>query len=209
MGKLWRSLYVHVLWSLIGTDEDVQTLVEGLSYVQLREDGSTNFTPGWNKCVDGFGNVNREYWLGNEVIHQLTYETNYSLHIDMWDWVGRQRYYQWKNFRVAPETDFYRLFVTDFEGGTGEDSLTYQSGMQFSTFDRDNDVWFSHCAQKDLAGRWYKDGIFRIEWNVCWRGSNTIISGWISTWCNMVLLLPVCGLRQSLMILPLWCACQF
>jgi hypothetical protein len=49
----------------------------GLSYVQRREDGSTNFTRGWNKYVGGFGHVNREYWLGNEVIHQLTYETNY------------------------------------------------------------------------------------------------------------------------------------
>jgi ficolin len=85
----------------------------------------------------------------------------------MWDWEGRQAFSQWKNFRVAPETDFYRLFVSDFEGGTGGDSLTYQSGMQFSTFDRDNDVWFAHCAQKDLAGWWYKDWIFRIEWNVC------------------------------------------
>jgi hypothetical protein len=35
----------------------------------------------------------------------------------MWDWEGRQAFSQWKNFRVAPETDFYRLFVSDFEGG--------------------------------------------------------------------------------------------
>jgi spore maturation protein CgeB len=74
--------------------------------------------------------------------------------------------YIWQSFDQcldALETDFYRLFVTDFERSTGGDSLTYQSGMRFSTFDRDNDVWFAHCAQKDLAGWWYKDWIFRIE----------------------------------------------
>ena len=136
---------------------DLETSGGGWTVIQRREDGSTNFTRGWNKYAGGFGNVNGEYWLGNEVIHQLTYETNYSLRIDMWDWEGRQAFSQWKNFRVAPETDFYRLLVSDFEGGTGGDSLTYQNGMQFSTFDRDNDVWFAHCAQKDLAGWWYKD----------------------------------------------------
>lgn len=136
---------------------DLHTANGGWTVIQRREDGAVNFSRGWNSYAGGFGNVNGDYWLGNEVIHQLTYQTNYSLRIDMLDWEGNQAYAQWRNFRVAPETDFYRLYISDFEGGNAGDSLTYQSGMQFSTSDRDNDLWFAHCAEKDLAGWWYKD----------------------------------------------------
>ncbi|CAC5378486.1 Ryncolin-4,Angiopoietin-related protein 1,Ficolin-3,Ficolin-2,Ryncolin-1,Tenascin-R,Fibrinogen-likeprotein 1,Angiopoietin-1,Tenascin-X,Fibrinogen C domain-containing protein 1-A,Fibrinogen C domain-containing protein 1,Fibrinogen gamma chain,Angiopoietin-related protein 2,Angiopoietin-2,Microfibril-associated glycoprotein 4,Fibrinogen alpha chain,Ficolin-1-A,Ficolin-1,Fibrinogen C domain-containing protein 1-B,Angiopoietin-4 [Mytilus coruscus] len=136
---------------------DLETANGGWTVIQRRMDGSTNFTRTWNLYSGGFGNANGEYWLGNEIIHQLTYTSNYTLRIDMWDWDGRDAYSQWTTFRVAPETDFYRLSVSGFEGGTAGDSLTYQSGMQFSTYDRDNDHWFAHCAQKDLSGWWYRD----------------------------------------------------
>lgn len=136
---------------------DMQTDNGGWTVIQRRIDGSTNFTRTWNKYAGGFGNVNGEYWLGNEIIHKLTYSSNYSLRIDLYDWEGNKASSLWRTFRVTPETDDYRLLVADFDGGTAGDSLTYQSGMKFSTLDRDNDQWIANCAEKDLSGWWYKD----------------------------------------------------
>ena len=44
----------------------------------------------------------------------------------------------------------YLLFVIS------GDSLTYNNQSAFSTKDRDNDVWHSHCAQQYTGAWWYK-----------------------------------------------------
>lgn len=69
---------------------DMDTAGGGWTVIQRRSDGSVNFTRPWNAYSGGFGNINTEFWLGNENVHQLTNTMHYSLRVDLWDWEGGQ-----------------------------------------------------------------------------------------------------------------------
>lgn len=71
-------------------------------------------------------------------------------------------------FRVGPETDKYRLTYAYFIGGDAGDAFdgydfgddpsdkffTSHNGMQFSTWDNDNDKFEGNCAEQDGSGWW-------------------------------------------------------
>ena len=46
--------------------------------IQRRINGTVNFYRGWNAYRDGFGDLQSEFWLGNERIHQLTQQDQYG-----------------------------------------------------------------------------------------------------------------------------------
>ncbi|KAK7098579.1 microfibril-associated glycoprotein 4-like [Littorina saxatilis] len=133
---------------------DMDTDGGGWTLIQRRFDGSLNFTRGWNDYAFGFGNVNSEFWLGNENLHSLTRDTNYTLRVDLWDWDGQHAYAKYSFMRVAGETDDYRLRLGAYNGTAG-DSFSYHSGMRFTTPDRDHDLWWASCGKKDQSGWWF------------------------------------------------------
>ncbi len=64
-------------------------------------------------------------------------------------------YAQYSHFEVKNEADNYQLNVAGYSGNAG-DSLKYHSLMNFSTFDRDNDMWNFNCAKYSKGGWWHK-----------------------------------------------------
>lgn len=88
----------------------------------------------------GFGNIDGEYWLGLENIYWLTNQGNYKLLVTLEDWSGRKVFAEYASFRVESEADFYKLRVGRYHGNAG-DSLTWHNGKQFTTLDRDHDVY--------------------------------------------------------------------
>lgn len=59
---------------------DVLCLLENntiWTVLQRRLNGSVDFYRGWNDYKHGFGDLNSEFWLGNEKIHQLTNQGPY------------------------------------------------------------------------------------------------------------------------------------
>jgi Fibrinogen beta and gamma chains, C-terminal globular domain len=62
----------------------------------------------------------------------------------------------YSSFIVYNETTNYRMYVSGYSGNA-TDSFTYQSGMIFTTKDRDNDLWGNNCAVYEGGGFWYKD----------------------------------------------------
>ena len=155
--------------------------------IQRRFNGSVLFYRTWDAYKKGFGYSNGEYWLGNDVIHAMTDQSNHELKIVLMDFANVTKYAKYRTFHVADEAHGYRLFVTGYSGTAG-DSLSAHDGMQFSTFDRDNDVhsgvvncaavykgawWYSACHSSNLNGPYlsgshtsYADG---IEW-YAWHG---------------------------------------
>ncbi|KAI8488349.1 Fibrinogen- domains (FReDs) [Branchiostoma belcheri] len=137
---------------------DMDTAGGGWTVIQRRMDGSVPFNRTWNEYKCGFGNLSGEYWLGNDNIHLLTAQKNYSLRIDMMDWNGTTAYASYSTFRVSGESDQYRLTVYGYSGTAGHD-MYFNNLMKFSTVDRDNDGdAFASCTQwYAQGGWWYRD----------------------------------------------------
>ncbi|XP_053110496.1 fibrinogen-like protein 1 isoform X3 [Hemicordylus capensis] len=140
----------------------------GWTVFQRRSDGSQNFDRDWAEYEQGFGDFaspDGEYWLGNKNLHYLTSQGNYTLRIDMSDFMDEQRYAQYENFRIADEQNSYMMNCGQYSGTAG-DSFTggfhpevkwwaNHRGMKFSTKDRDNDNYEKNCAEEDKAGWWF------------------------------------------------------
>eukprot|EP00058_Branchiostoma_floridae_P001310 XP_002586798.1 hypothetical protein BRAFLDRAFT_243239 [Branchiostoma floridae] len=140
---------------------DMKKAGGGWTVIQRRQDGSVPFNRTWEEYRRGFGNLSlsREYWLGNENIHILTSQKDYTLRVDMIDWEGETAYAEYSSFRVSNESDGYRLHISGYSGTAG-DSMTgrfvSQNGQMFSTMDRDNDANSGSCSQRfGQAGWWY------------------------------------------------------
>ncbi|XP_044311716.1 fibrinogen-like protein 1 isoform X1 [Varanus komodoensis] len=140
----------------------------GWTVFQRRSDGSQNFDRNWTDYEQGFGDFSSpdgEYWLGNNNLHYLTSQGNYTLKINLLDFMGEQRFAQYENFQVADAQSSYMMSCGQYHGTAG-DSLTggfhpevkwwaNHQGMKFSTKDRDNDNYENNCAEEDKAGWWF------------------------------------------------------
>lgn len=147
----------------------------GWAVIQRRIDGSANFFRNWETYKKGFGNIDSEYWLGLENIYQLTNQDNYKLLIELEDWNNKKVYAEYSSFRLEPESDYYRLRLGTYQGNAG-DSMVWHNGKQFTTLDRDRDMysgncahfhkggwWYNACAHANLNGVWYRGGMYRSK----------------------------------------------
>ena len=144
---------------------------------QRRQDGSVDFYRSWNDYREGFGDLEGEFWLGNDKLHMLlALQDNHELRIDMVDHDDNIIYAKYSRFMVASESQQYKLSVGGYSGTAG-DAMYYHNGSRFSTKDRDNDRFSWHCAQEFRGGWWYKychhanlNGLYyvRDSTGVCW-----------------------------------------
>jgi len=156
---------------------DQETDGGGWTVFQRRLNGQTNFYRDWISYKEGFGNPQREFWLGNDNIYLLTYQAEYpegsEMRVDMEDWSRSQHYAKYQKFSIDNEELKYELLITGFSGDVG-DSLADHNGKKFSTFDVDNDSaggdcadiyrgawWYSNCHTSNLNGeyRWWGEEV--------------------------------------------------
>ncbi|XP_075038280.1 tenascin-R isoform X2 [Mixophyes fleayi] len=134
---------------------DMSTDGGGWIVFQRRQNGLTDFFRKWADYRVGFGNLEDEFWLGLDTLHQLTSQGRYEMRIDMRD--GQEAVYAYYNkFYVGDPRSMYKLRIGDYNGTSG-DSLTYHQGRPFSTKDRDNDVAVTNCASSYKGAWWYKN----------------------------------------------------
>uniref|UniRef100_A0A8C9SCJ6 Si:ch211-203k16.3 n=1 Tax=Scleropages formosus TaxID=113540 RepID=A0A8C9SCJ6_SCLFO len=134
---------------------DMDTEGGGWTVIQRRQDGSVSFDRTWKEYKEGFGDLHTEFWLGNEHIHELSVQGDYSLRINLEDWSGKRKHTLYENFSIDAETNRYRLHVTGFSG-TVEDSFSwYHDKQSFSTPDTGN-----ICAEISHGGWWYHQCFF-------------------------------------------------
>ncbi|XP_053325128.1 tenascin-R-like [Spea bombifrons] len=134
---------------------DMTTDGGGWIVFQRRQNGLTDFFRKWADYKVGFGNLEDEFWLGLDNLHQLTSQGRYELRIDMRD--GQESVYAYYNkFYVGDPRSMYKLRIGDYNGTAG-DSLTYHQGRPFSTKDRDNDVAVTNCAASYKGAWWFKN----------------------------------------------------
>ena len=149
---------------------DMTTDGGGWIVMQKRFDGSVDFYRTWNEYKNGFGDVNGEYWLGNENIYQYTntYPTEMITKVAAFN--GDQAATKIQSFKLTDKASRY-IFVK----GTcevlkgGELGITCGAwddgnGQKFSAFDEDNDFSPVHCA-KSFGGGWWFNSCFHINLN--------------------------------------------
>jgi len=154
----------------------------------------------WADYKAGFGSIDADFWLGLEKVHLLTSSQPYRLRVEVQQWstnlwfsaeywsfkIGDQYWSfqigdEYWSFKIGDElNDKYRLEVSGYSGDAG-DSLQYEgnfgvyyhNGMNFTTYDQDNDEWSGvNCASDRGGGWWY---------NVCYMACltcNSANNGW-------------------------------
>ena len=94
----------------------------------------------------------------------LTANGKYKLKFDLQSRKNGNWYYaEYSTFRVLSEANNYKLQVGGYSGNAGFDAFGLHNGQQFSTFDRDNDLWSYNCALIG-GGFWWRDcGLCRVN----------------------------------------------
>jgi len=126
--------------------------------IQQHVDGSDFFNRSWAEFKVGFDSPRGNYWLGNDLLSELTLTGRYKLRFDLQSRANPSNWYfaEYSGFVVSDETQNYALRVFQYTGNAGRDSFSYQNGMQFSTYDRDNDKYTQdNCAAVHGGGFWH------------------------------------------------------
>lgn len=144
---------------------DVEEATRGWLVIQRRLDNSTNFDRPWSDYEIGFGILSGNYWIGLHMLYILTTGRNSMLRIEI-----RHReepdvtyFAEYSSFSVANADSNYELTISGYNANsTAGDGMTsllpdkrfYANGMQFTTKDRDNDLFHGNCAIR-FAGAWW------------------------------------------------------
>jgi len=128
----------------------------GWTVFQRRVDGYTNFYQNWDTYKYGFGEPNRNFWLGLENIHVLGLQSIYpkgsELRIDMQRWEGAHVFAKYSHFKLDDETHNYTMHNSGYSGNF-EDRLSYHNNLPFATYDRSAGEW-KDCP-KTVRGAWW------------------------------------------------------
>ena len=150
---------------------DMSTDGGGWTVFQKRKDGLENFNRTWDSYKYGFGSRESDFWLGLHRINRMVKNEEQVLRVDLEDWENNRAYALYKEFSIGNQSNEYTLTIGGYEGNAG-DSLEYQNGHKFSTYDSDNDVdsnrncakvfaggwWFNQCVSSNLNGHYIAGG---------------------------------------------------
>jgi len=132
--------------------------------IQQNVDGSDFFNRSWEEFKVGFNDTRGNYWLGNDLLSQLTQNGHYRLRFDLLERgspINRWHYPEYSSFVVSSEASNYRLKVTgyQFSGHNDDtrDAFYHYHNAMFSTYDRDNDQSSDNCAVLNGGGFWYNN----------------------------------------------------
>ena len=125
--------------------------------IQRRINGSVDFYLNWIDYVNGFGDLEGEFWYGLENIHCLTTRENVELRIELGNGTVPSIVWTYQLFKVGGADTNYRLTIGQGTGvGGTHDAMAYHNGAPFSTRDRDHDTWSHNCAEVFGGAWWYK-----------------------------------------------------
>ena len=125
-----------------------------------QNDGSGGFNRSWAEYKVGFGDPSGNYWLGNDLLYQLTANYfRYKLRFDLQqNGTGKWYYAEYSTFIVLSEAENYTLLVSGFSGNASHDAFgVWHNGLQFTTLERDNDRAYLNCAALIGGGFWWRN----------------------------------------------------
>ncbi|XP_072284874.1 fibrinogen-like protein 1-like protein [Pyxicephalus adspersus] len=133
----------------------------------------------WTTYKYGFGNVEKDYWLGIEYIHQITKQRVYQARFVLFDNNNEEKYADYNLFSVEDEANGYRLRLGSYTGTAGDAMSSVSAGlthdnMKFTVKDKDQDINSgSNCASSN-GGAWWYGSCFASKLNnkngIHWQG---------------------------------------
>ncbi|GFQ81104.1 techylectin-5A [Trichonephila clavata] len=157
LAKGFKESGVYNIWPTAGKSIkvycDMETEGGGWTVIQRRGNfwKQHNFHQNWQSYKVGFGNINRDFWLGNENIYNLTNQGTWEIRFDLTDKLGEARYAVYNNFRIEDENFDYTLRIGNYRGNAG-DNFKFHNGKKFSTTDRGDN---RDCSNINKGGWWY------------------------------------------------------
>ena len=147
---------------------------DGWIIIQRRVDASVSFERSWDEYVAGFGDVDGNFWLGLDTIHDVTEAQPMKLQIDVVPFNYPAASILYPHFHVGDAASEYLLNITSDTSGyhTLYSSFIYNTGDKFSTYDRNNDN-VDNCAQSYRAGWWF-NGCTLVNLNGVYGGAGDI-----------------------------------
>ena len=113
---------------------------------------SQNFDLDWQSYKRGFGDKNKDFWLGNDFIHEITSSKPHYILMFGRKPNGETVLSKYGSFYIKSETESYEIQLDATQLGHVS-SLGESKGMKFTTGDRDNDLWSQDCGR--FGGWWY------------------------------------------------------
>ncbi|XP_072023047.1 techylectin-5B-like, partial [Amphiura filiformis] len=124
--------------------------------IQRRTDGRLDFFRDWEQYRNGFGKLSQEFYLGNELIHQLLMGDQYELRVDLQDFQFNEVHARYFRFSIGDERTNYTLSIAGYDPSSDAgDAMSGHNGQAFSTWDNDNDRWTKNCAGEYGGAWWY------------------------------------------------------
>ncbi|XP_071806967.1 ryncolin-2-like [Asterias amurensis] len=160
---------------------DMETDGGGWIVFQRRQDGSVDFHRNWAEYQSGFGDLSTEFWLGNDILRDLTDSGQWQLMVNMADWEGNTSWASYDEFAVSG--DKYTLHVGSYKAyNSPGDALAHHNGHAFSTKDQNNDIrgsvdcaqlhkgawWYNYCIYSHLNGPYYHQGPVEFREGLQW-----------------------------------------
>ena len=154
---------------------DMTLLGGGWTVIQRRVDDSLSFERNWKEYRNGFGDFNKNFWLGLHKIKRVTDMSDCELYVGIEDHFTPSftAWARYGTFSLGSETSGYPININQFDTSSpAGDSLATHNGEKFSTIDKDNDPsgtthcaetykagwWYRNCHDSNLNGIWYADG---------------------------------------------------
>eukprot|EP00079_Xenopus_tropicalis_P033520 XP_017947291.1 PREDICTED: fibrinogen-like protein 1-like protein [Xenopus tropicalis] len=123
----------------------------------------------WTTYKYGFGNVEKDYWLGVEYLHHISKQKVYQVRFVIHDNNNEEKYADYNLFSVEDEAHGYTLRLGSYRGTAGDAMSSIQAGtthdnMKFTTKDKDHDIYSANCATS-YGGAWWYAACFASKLN--------------------------------------------
>jgi len=103
-----------------------------------RLDNAVSFNRPWADYKEGFGDKDGNFWLGLDHLHTITNTGTYKLRAELESWAGETKWAEYGLFRVAHESDTYKLAVVDYNSSSSApDKMWMNTNKLFTTEDRE------------------------------------------------------------------------
>ncbi|KAH8318318.1 hypothetical protein KR074_008239 [Drosophila pseudoananassae] len=127
----------------------------GWMVIQRRVSAEENFYRNWATYENGFGDINKNYFIGLKKLHEITGLKPYELYIYLENFKGESRYAYYGTFSIGDQNTKYQLTIGSYSGTAGDALIKKHNSMKFSTYDNDNDKSKSNCAAQYTGAWWY------------------------------------------------------